>query len=565
MTVKTICHIVFTFFLFTLKGSFLWAIDTPDSGKNLFDAFEKSEIKISSVRTESFSPALFFDGINSNIEINCPDAFSSSFSFCAWIKPESLLKKNMAIVGIPETFWFRTTTKRELQFTQPGIIDNNTEGLLLSNENWVFVCFVINYPDIRVYCNARLVGEFEWMGNKPRKWGDRLFMGKDHWRQHFHGFMHRMTIYDRAISPYEIESRYKADADDLTLSDGIVLYHPFDVKNEYYSMSNHFRSINTVYTEDSVRGKVARFNGESSYIDFGVIPIDNAVTVSTWIKPEVFDRDQGALAAFGHAFAFRFTSGGNLLFTIPQITDITDIPARLKLKQWQHVALTFREKEGVSFFINGKKTNFFPAGEYQNTVKDLKIGTNLWNDFYKGKMDDLIIWNRVLSDDELRLIYERPRKYRKPVSRHKAANTRTIFLIAGILIALSGTASLLIKKRGKTKAASGERSENPFLRKINAVVDQNLADSNFSVAGFADAMHMSKTKLYNELKSLTGKSPKEYIREQRLSKAARLLKESDLPVTEIVSETGFDSRAYFNKCFKQKFALTPTSYRNSST
>ncbi len=530
---------------------------------NLLNQFEKTETNITFQKSESFGEVKFFNGIDSNFELINKDTISGQFTFCAWIKPEDLLKKNMAIVGIPNIFWFRTTTTRELQFTQPSIVDNNTEGLLLSNKNWVFASLVIDFPDVKIYLNGKLSAQFKWKG-KNHKWTNNIFIGKNHWQEFFHGSMHDIVLYEYAATQNQITELYRKTVKSISLTDGIVFYHPLDNKNKFYNQGNLSESKNVTFPNDSLRGKVAHFPGKDGYLDFGILPIDNAVTISTWIKPSVFNRDYGAIAAFGHAFAFRLTTGGALLFTIPQMADIPDSSAKLELNKWQHIAVTFKEGLGVSFFLNGEKKSFNSQSEFQNVIKELKVGTNLWNDFFNGQLDDLIIWDRILSDSEVKEVYNAPANYWHPVLKQSKRPATFHYIFFVVLAFLPVFGFILLKRKSSSAKAEINRS-NPFLEKVNLVVDQNLSDSEFTVDRFAQELFVSKTKLYNELKKFTGKSPKEYIREQRLVKAAMLLKETDKPIADISFETGFESRAYFNKCFKERYKATPTSYRNIQT
>ena len=509
---------------------------------------------------EKTGTSYLFNGADSYIEFN--KQFDNTFSFCAWIKPADLLKKNMAIVGIPEAFWLRTTTNRELQFTQPGVRDDNTEGLLLSADNWIFVSFVIDFPSTKIYLNTKLVGEFQW-GREKGEWQNQVLIGKDNWREDFHGSMQNIQIYKEAIGENTIKKLFDKRPYSESITDGIVLYHSFNTPKKFYSAGEYSETFNVSFLKDSLKGNIAEFNGKDSYIDFGKLPIDNAVTISAWVKQNEFNRDYGAIAALGHAYAFRITTGGALLFTIPQIIDITDSDARIVQDKWQHIAVTFKEQQGVTFYLNGEKIDFFEITEYQPVVKELQVGTNLWNDFYKGQIDDLVVWNKPLSEIELKEVFEKESSFWEVNIKEKQTRTPDVFVLVIILLIL-GLGYAFYDRKKKKQVVDILSSIDPFEQKIREIVFQNLSDSKFSVNEFAEAMNMSKTKLYNEIKASVNKSPKEYIREIRIIEAARLLKETNIPVTEVIFETGFESRAYFNKCFKEIYNLTPSEYRKNT-
>jgi AraC-like DNA-binding protein len=180
-------------------------------------------------------------------------------------------------------------------------------------------------------------------------------------------------------------------------------------------------------------------------------------------------------------------------------------------------------------------------------------------DFYKGQMDDLVVWNKVLNQDEIREVFQKNDDYWADNVDLPVKPFSSIVIVLICLLLLLIVFFVVYKQNRKTKPR-GEKI-NPFQQKSLEIIHQNLSDSDFSVKEFAQALLMSKTKLYHEVKSSVGKSPKEYIREIRIIEAARLLSESDMPVTDIVYKTGFESRAYFNKCFKAQYQVTPTQYR----
>jgi AraC-like DNA-binding protein len=71
---------------------------------------------------------------------------------------------------------------------------------------------------------------------------------------------------------------------------------------------------------------------------------------------------------------------------------------------------------------------------------------------------------------------------------------------------------------------------------------------------------MSRTKLYNKIKSLTGQSIGEFIRTIRLKKAAQIMTHQDIPITEVMIHVGIQTQSYFTKAFKQEFGKTPTQF-----
>lgn len=105
--------------------------------------------------------------------------------------------------------------------------------------------------------------------------------------------------------------------------------------------------------------------------------------------------------------------------------------------------------------------------------------------------------------------------------------------------------------------------DEKFVDKATAYVEQHMQDAALSVEQMAADMGMSRVQLYRRLVSVAGKTPSEFIRLVRLRHAARLLRESQMTVSEIAYKVGFSSPRYFSRCFKELFGYMPTEYKRT--
>lgn len=103
------------------------------------------------------------------------------------------------------------------------------------------------------------------------------------------------------------------------------------------------------------------------------------------------------------------------------------------------------------------------------------------------------------------------------------------------------------------------RRENEFFNKFIASINDHLSDSDLSVEDIGEEMCLSRVQLYRKVKALTGKSPVEIIREERLRRGHQLLADSSLTISEIAYRVGFSSPSYFAKCYKDMFGKSPTN------
>ncbi|MCL3779910.1 helix-turn-helix domain-containing protein [Prolixibacteraceae bacterium JC049] len=522
-----------------------------------YDAAKIEKEEIVEKSDAFFNQLLQFNGETSYIaapKFNKDSIFTISF----WFKSSSLLRRNCALVGITNHFWLRTTTNRELQFTQPSRIDNNTSGLMLTEENWYFVACRLKNRNIDLFLNGQLCAQFEWKGNMPTG-ESTFFIGKDTWREHFSGGISQFQYVNRPLSNQEIIEKHQKQRLKQQLNYGLIYSNGFEFRRQ--SEQETFTNIEKV---DSKDGKGIHLNGDNSYIDFPQLKVDNAISFSGWVKCERPTERYGALLDSEQAFAFRVGGNGYLLFTLPQIDDLIANNVKIKPNQWSHVGFSYLEGKQLKLYFNRKLVKEFDIEDYPNAAKRLRIGNNLWNNFFKGEMDNIAIWNRIISDEEMFQAGEQNSEYwQQFVIKEKANNWWLYTLIGAVIFAIA-----LVVKRRKANVKDEivhleekPQKENEDILRATEIVKQHLNDSGFQVEQFAQAMNMSKTKLYNILKEHSGMSTKEFIRNIRMKKAAELLTTTDMPVTDIVFETGFESRAYFNKCFREKYQQTPTEYR----
>ena len=87
--------------------------------------------------------------------------------------------------------------------------------------------------------------------------------------------------------------------------------------------------------------------------------------------------------------------------------------------------------------------------------------------------------------------------------------------------------------------------DQEFIKRLNKVVEVNLADENFGVKELAEKTRMSRSQIHRRLKSINNQSVSQFIREIRLRKALELLQNEAGTVSEIAYEVGFGSPSYF--------------------
>jgi transcriptional regulator GlxA family with amidase domain len=96
-------------------------------------------------------------------------------------------------------------------------------------------------------------------------------------------------------------------------------------------------------------------------------------------------------------------------------------------------------------------------------------------------------------------------------------------------------------------------------------VEKNLSDFEFDVDTLAREISVSRRQLFRKIKAVTNNTPNMLIRSMRLSRAAQLLKESRMTVSEITYAVGFSDLKHFREVFQEQFGVLPGEYAERET
>lgn len=110
----------------------------------------------------------------------------------------------------------------------------------------------------------------------------------------------------------------------------------------------------------------------------------------------------------------------------------------------------------------------------------------------------------------------------------------------------------------------GEKDDAFFVKIVQCIQD-HLSEPQFTADTIAEEVGMSKASLYKKVKAITGITPHGLIKQYRLRKAADLLKHSTMSVSEVIYETGFNSRSYFYKSFNEMYHCHPKDFGGAKT
>ncbi len=107
--------------------------------------------------------------------------------------------------------------------------------------------------------------------------------------------------------------------------------------------------------------------------------------------------------------------------------------------------------------------------------------------------------------------------------------------------------------------------DRDFVKAAIDIIEKNISNSEFSPEDLADNLQVSMRSFYRKFKDLELPSPKDFIKEQRITYAAKLIIKTNLTIQEIMYNTGFTTRSHFYKEFTKRYNQSPKEYRQSHT
>ena len=106
--------------------------------------------------------------------------------------------------------------------------------------------------------------------------------------------------------------------------------------------------------------------------------------------------------------------------------------------------------------------------------------------------------------------------------------------------------------------------KDAFLKELDRAINRNIADYDLSIEQLAKELNVSQRQMQRKVKSLTGLTPKKYLRHRRLKAAEYLLKNGSGSVTEVAYTVGFNNLSLFSSYFKEEFGKLPSTLKSAN-
>ncbi len=371
--------------------------------------------------------ALYFDGIDDRVETNyIPNTFNiHDHTIEAWVYPTEDVSAGAVIYGVGES----ATTDKTLEFKIiNGIVevwhwgDNWNTTIKINNNEWSHIVYTYD-ADIKtgyIYMNGTYFGSHAFTGYlnilNDASLPSQIGMGIS--GRYFKGNIDEVSIYNYTMPGEIILDNYNDDWNYYLNEQTKMGVWKFDegtgsLANDGSQYGNDGILTNMEETDwvDGVSGKALIFDGVDEFVNVSDNPGLNMTefTIEAWINLSTLDKWQGivskaiANSVAGIAYHYRIS---DLNYVQVYVSDGTSTnyaysSTPLEANTWYHVAVTSSGSE-FKFYLDGLPDGQAAQGVIPQTVgAPIRIGSHANEHYFDGAIDEVNIWNRVLSDAEI--------------------------------------------------------------------------------------------------------------------------------------------------------------------
>jgi hypothetical protein len=396
--------------------------------------------------TGKVGQAFSFDGNLANYVFVPPNASLdlNQFTVDAWIFPTS---NNAGVIvdkednnGINYLLAFEANGGVEVDFHPTG---GNHEffdappGSAPPNQ-WTHIAGTYNgSPNnlLSLYVNGVLVGTHTATSGQPPSGAPTYIGERNNSTLSFQGLIDEVQVFGRALTDAEVHKIYDGGHDGkcpcVTAPNNLVSWWPGDGNANDIEDGNNGTFVNGPSFATGEVGQGFSLNGTNQYVEIpesANLDITGAITVDAWIKVDDFSNQPQIVSKYNNndsserSWALGISTSGHIQWGVQNghngsVYRYADTPNPIPTGVWMHVAGTFDPNtQDVKVYINGVDSlAALEAGS--STVNSIGLGPNTpveigWlfngpanNYFFKGIIDEVELFNRALTADEIQSIY----------------------------------------------------------------------------------------------------------------------------------------------------------------
>ncbi len=405
-----------------------------------------------------YAPGKIGQGANFNGYVLVPDNSSlkpsGPMSWGGWINQYTTKSNQTALskvtIGTSGYMLYTSTTFPAQCFAYGLTPANLSDPTTFTKNTWVHYMCVYDGSQLKIYKNGVLVNFTSVTGSITHTTNGLSLGSYAVTSTRFEGKADDLRVYNRALSDKEVQQLYSMGANTKIgatavassttacttgLSCGLVGYWTFDGRDisngvllDKSGNNNRGNMINiastTFYTPGKL-GQAGNFDGvddyanisDSNILTFGNSTVDTPLAISLWVKPDV---SSGAIlskasSATAGEYYMVLSSGGVYLRLVDNSTSGyigRTIP--VSTNKWQHIVGVYNgsgSSSGISLYNNGVliSSTDSSGGSYvamENLTNTLKFGErDVGSNHFDGSIDDVRIYNRALSAQEIQQLY----------------------------------------------------------------------------------------------------------------------------------------------------------------
>lgn len=377
---------------------------------------------------------LNFDGSNDYVSMGDVDVSGDAITVSAWIKPDTL-SGFTAPVHKRDAYMFYLNGN----VLRPSVFTNTqydlTGSIQIPLNQWTHIVFTYDGSDIKGYVNGVSDGSTSASGNINDSSYDLRISGEDGTNSYnFDGLLDDVRIYNTALSASEVTNLYNTGAhtaqtilnvpQNNQLTNGLVGFWSFNGKDlegtTAYDRSGNGNDGTLTNDPKAAIGKVGQalqFDGVDDYVtvvDDSTLDFDTGdFSISLWVKPATYAEGAGFIHKNEGGGQSQYwlrdeSTNGSLRFMTEDPSGGTAVETSdeyLTLNEWQHIVAT-RNGSTVCIYKNGANS-VCNSGTVRNVTNNaaLRIGVGPGDTYLNGTLDEVRIYNRVLSASEILQLY----------------------------------------------------------------------------------------------------------------------------------------------------------------
>jgi len=397
-------------------------------------------VVLGSDRFNSSNSAYSFDGVNDYIDISATGLPTTNRTVSFWLNPATGNQPSYPLSyggsACGQSFLMAFNPGGCGCFLTQGHCGSNALATSVWATNpqntWVHYTVTINGADIKIYINGQLMAGNNGFSNATVVEGKKLIIGGlitpdglstyvDGSGGYFKGRLDDIRIYDAALTDAQVLQLYTNE------SSGLVAYYPFNGNANDESGNGNNGTVNgATLTTD----RFGNANKAYSFTNPGHIEVPNSnifgdeFTVSYWFKINYYPGQRGVMSnvavpngGFQQAFdgtTFSYILGYSFIGGYSPNYFYANYTMQEPVSQWHHLALTYKKLGAYSsetrLYINGdlKKTDVHVMPITYTPNAPFYIGQNHSGLNFQGDLDDIRIYNRNLSPNEIAQLADKP-------------------------------------------------------------------------------------------------------------------------------------------------------------